>query len=116
MRQVQAQSVGECWNLWFRPTDVENTRYVSLPAVAPSSSVDEVIARCLSADRVTARPSQVSLRLVKKGGGVPTAAEEKLATPLDDPSATLLGAGVSNNSWLLLVVPGVPALLAAFHL
>ena len=115
MRQGRALS-DERWTLWFRPTDVEGTRYVSLDAVAPSSSVGEVIARCMRKERMTARRSLVSLRLVKHGPGLPTAAEEELATPLSDPSATLSGSGVADGSWLLLVAPGVPALFAPFTL
>jgi hypothetical protein len=44
---------------------------------------------------------QLSLRLVARGGGLPDAAAERRAARLDDPTASLAAAGVTEGAWLL---------------
>ena len=88
---------------------MDGGRYVARHGIDPGWTVDAVIAHCLHAEGVTPRLTLVSLRLVKRGPGVPTAEEEEHATPLNEPRATLRGAGVADGSSLLLVMPGAPA-------
>jgi hypothetical protein len=51
-------------------------------------------------------PTQMRLYLVKRGGKLPTPEEEVASTLLDDPSDTLLYAGIVSGSWLLARVSG----------
>jgi hypothetical protein len=95
-----AQSA-ERWTLWVKRTDVEGARYAEIESLASSLTVSKLIARWVSEVKLDVRPSLVTLRLVKRGPGVPTASEEADSTLLVDPSATLRGAGVADGSWLL---------------
>ena len=62
----------------------------------------------------SAAPGRVTLKLVRKGVGKPTAEEEDDAQPLEDPSLSLEAAGVEPGSWLLAVVLARPTgMLAA---
>ena len=54
---------------------------------------------------------QVRLFLVKRGGKLPTPEMEAAATPLEDPSDTLVYAGIVSGSWLLARV-SLPATAA----
>ena len=69
--------------------------------VNPSISVDDFKAKWASFKKVDVDSALISLKLVKCGKGKPSAAEEAVATKLDDPSATLLEAGLAPLSWLL---------------
>jgi hypothetical protein len=89
-------------------TDVEGSQYTQLRAVDPSFLVDDLKARWVSDEQLDVRPSLVTLRLVKRGPGVPTVAEEANSTLLADPSATLRGAGVADGTWLLACFAGAP--------
>jgi hypothetical protein len=98
----------ERWTLWVKRTDVEGSQYTQLRAVDPSFLVDDLKARWVSDKKLDVDPSLVTLRLVKRGPGVPTAAEEANSTLLADPSATLRGAGVADGTWLLACFAGAP--------
>jgi hypothetical protein len=97
---------GERWTLWVKRTDVEGARYDLIKHVDSGQLVAELIARWVSDKKLDVDPSLVTLRLVKRGPGVPTASEEANSTLLADPSATVRGAGVADGSWLLAVSPG----------
>lgn len=50
--------------------------------------------------------ARVTLRLAKCGAGKPSAAEEVAAVELDDPSLTLVDAGITGTTWLLADTAG----------
>jgi hypothetical protein len=98
----------ERWTLWVKRTDVAGARFDLNKHVDSGQLVAELIARWVSDEKLDVRPSLVTLRLVKRGPGVPTAAEESNSTLLSDPSATLRGAGVADGTWLLACIAGAP--------
>jgi hypothetical protein len=98
----------ERWTLWVKRTDVEGAQYASVKGVDVLQTVDDFIARWVSDKKLDVEPSLVTLRMVKRGPGVPTAAEESNSTLLADPSATLRGAGVADGTWLLACIAGAP--------
>ena len=96
-----AQQPAERWTLWVKRTDVKGAQYDDSEGVDPQQLVSTFKKRWLSDKKLGIDPSLVTLRLVKRGPGVPTASEEAASTLLVDPSATLRGAGVADGSWLL---------------
>jgi hypothetical protein len=64
-------------------------------------TVSKFIARWVAEEKLDARPSLVTLRLVRCGSRKPTAEEEEAAVVLDDPSLSLGESGVTSTSWLL---------------
>jgi hypothetical protein len=96
------------WTLWVKRTDVEGAQYDDSEGVAPQQLVSTFKKRWLNDKKLDVDPSLVTLRLVKRGLGVPTAAEEANNTLLADPSATLRGAGVADGTWLLACFAGAP--------
>jgi hypothetical protein len=108
LRPLRGAQPAERWTLWVKRTDVEGSQYTQLRAVDPSFLVDDLKARWVSDEQLDVRPSLVTLRLVKRGPGVPTVAEEANSTLLADPSATLRGAGVADGTWLLACFAGAP--------
>ena len=87
--------------LWVKRTDVEGAQYDDSEGVGPQQLVSTFKKRWVSDKKLDVEPSLVTLRLVKRGPGVPTASEEAISTLLADPSATVRGAGVADGSWLL---------------
>ena len=63
-------------------------------------------ARWIAQAKLNTDPSLVTLRLVKRGAGKPTAKQEEKAKPLDDPSLSLAEAKVTGTAWLLAFVAG----------
>jgi len=108
LRPPRGAQPAKCWTLWVKRTDVEGARYDLIKHVNPEQLVAELLARWVSDEQLDVRPSLVTLRLVKRGPGVPTAAEEANSTLLADPSATLRGAGVADGTWLLACFAGAP--------
>jgi hypothetical protein len=97
----------ESWTLWLKRTDVEGARYDLSKHVEPGQLVAELIARWVSDKKLDVDPSLVTLRLVKRGPGVPTASEEAQAAPLE-PRLTLREAGLADGSSLLACIAGAP--------
>jgi hypothetical protein len=62
-------------------------------------TVDDFKARWIAQEKLDVRPSLVTLRLVKRGAGKPTAKQEEKAKPLDDPSLSLAQAKVTDTAW-----------------
>ena len=108
LRPLRGAQPAERWTLWLKRTDVDGARYAEIEGVDSSLTVSKLIARWVSDEKLDVRPSLVTLRLVKRGPGVPTAAEESNSTLLSDPSATLRGAGVADGTWLLACFAGAP--------
>jgi hypothetical protein len=97
----------ERWTLWVKRTDVEGAQYVSVKGVDGLQTVDDFKARWLSDKKLDMDPSLVTLRLVKRGLGVPTASEEAQAAPLE-PRLSLREAGLADGSSLLACIAGAP--------
>jgi len=95
----------ERWTLWVMRTDVQGARYDLFKHVDPGQLVAELIARWVSDKKLDVEPSLVTLRLVKRGPGVPTAIEEAQASPLE-PRLTLREADVVDGGSLLAVFAG----------
>jgi hypothetical protein len=95
----------ESWTLWVKRTDVQGARYDLIKHFDPGQLVAELIARWVSDEKLDVDPSLVTLRLVKRGPGVPTASEEAQAAPLE-PRLTLREADVMDGGSLLAVFAG----------
>jgi hypothetical protein len=108
LRPLCGAQPAERWTLWVKRTDVQGARYDLIKHVDPGQLIAELIARWVSDKKLDVEPSLVTLRMVKRGPGVPTAAEESNSTLLADPSATLRGAGVADGTWLLACIAGAP--------
>jgi hypothetical protein len=98
--------------LWVKRTG-DGTQYDDIAAV-PSETVAQFKRRWVAQEKLEVTPSLVSLRLVKRGPGVPSAKEDADALELPtsllaDPSQTLAEAGVADGSWLLAVVSSARA-------
>ena len=100
LRPLRGAQPAERWTLWLKRTDVEGAQYVSVKGVDGLQTVDDFKARWVSEEKLDVRPSLVTLRLVKRGPGVPTASEEAQAAPLE-PRLTLREAGVVDGGSLL---------------
>ncbi len=85
LRLLRCAQPAECWTLWLKYKQGNNewTRYFAVRGVDPARSVDEFIERIMSDKKLDVDPSLVTLRLVKRGPGVPTASEEVQAAPLE---------------------------------
>jgi len=102
---MQTAQPGERWTLWVKRTDVQGARYAEIEGVESSLTVSKLIARWVSDEKLDVRPSLVTLRLVKRGPGVPTASEEAQAAPLE-PRLSLREAGLADGSSLLACIAG----------
>jgi hypothetical protein len=107
LRRLHDAQPSERWTLWLKRTDVEGARYDLIKHVDPGQLVAELIARWVSDKKLDVDPSLVTLRLVKRGAGVPTASEEAQAAPLE-PRLTLREADVVDGSSLLACIAGAP--------
>jgi hypothetical protein len=79
---------------------------VAVKGVDLQETVDDFTARWVAQVKLDMDPSLVTLRLVKRGAGKPTAKQEAKAKVLDDPSLSLAEAKVTGTAWLLLFVAG----------
>ena len=86
--------------------DVPGARYVAVKGVDLQETVDDFTARWVAQVKLDMDPSLVTLRLVKRGAGKPTAKQEAKAKVLDDPSLSLAKAKVTGTAWLLAFVAG----------
>jgi hypothetical protein len=86
--------------------DKAGTRYVAVKGVDLLETVDDFIARWVAQAKLDVDLSLVTLRLVKRGAGKPTANQEEKAKPLDDPSLSLAQVKVTDTAWLLAFVAG----------
>ena len=93
--------------LWLKSLGVAGARYVAVKDVDLLQTVDDFIVRWVSEEKLDVRPSLVTLRLVKRGPGVPTASEEAQAAPLE-PRLSLREAGLADGSSLLACIAGAP--------
>jgi hypothetical protein len=91
---------GKCWTLWVKR--VGSAQYDDIEDVYPQQLVSTFKKRWLSRKKAEDDPSLVTLRLVKRGPGVPCATEEADAEVLE-PRLTLLAAGLTHGSSLLAV-------------
>ena len=107
LRPLRGAQPAERWTLWLKRTDVAGARYDLNKHVDPGQLVAELIARWVSDEKLDVRPSLVTLRLVKRGPGVPTASEEAQAAPLE-PRLSLREAGLADGSSLLACIAGAP--------
>ena len=87
--------------MWVKRTDVAGARYVAVKDVDGQQTVDDFIARWILQEQLDVRPSLMTLKLVKRGAGKPTAKQETNAKMLDDPSLSLAEAKVTGTAWLL---------------
>ena len=92
--------------VWVKRMDVAGARYVAVKGVDLQETVDDFTARWVEQAKLDVDPSLVSLRLVKRGAGKPTAKQEAKAKVLDDPSLSLAEAKVTGTAWLLVFVAG----------
>jgi hypothetical protein len=92
--------------VWVKRMDVAGARYAAVKGVDLQDTVDDFTARWVVEEQPDLRPSHVTLRLTKCGKHKPTAAEEAAAVELDDPSLSLVDAGVSGTAWLMAYVAG----------
>ena len=87
--------------MWVKPVDVPGARYAEVENVDLEQTVSKFIARWVAQEHLDVRPSLVTLRLVKRGAGKPTAKQEEKAKPLDDPSLSLADVGMTGTAWVL---------------
>ena len=98
---MQAPQTGAPITVWVKRLDVVGARYDFVKNVDPEQLVAELIARWVAQEHLDVRPSLVTLRLVKRGAGKPTAKQEEKAKPLDDPSLSLADVGMTGTAWVL---------------
>jgi len=111
---LQAPQAGAPNTVWVKRNDVEGARYVAVKDLDVLQTVDDFIARWVAQEQLDVRPSLVTLRLVKRGAGKPTAKQEAKAKALDDPSLSLAEAKVTGTAWLLAFVAGMFAATRLF--
>ena len=111
---LQAPLAGAPITVWVKRMDVTGARYDFIKNVDPQELVAELIARWVAQAKLDVDPSLVTLRLVKRGAGKPTAKQEAKAKVLDDPSLSLAEAKVTGTAWLLAFVAGVFAITRSF--
>ena len=102
----QAPQAGAPITVWVKRMDVADAQYVAVKGVDLQQTVDDFKARWVTEEKLDVRPSLVTLRLVKRGAGKPTAKQEEKAKPLDDPSLSLAEVKVTGTAWLLAFVAG----------
>jgi hypothetical protein len=88
------------WRLWVKRTDRQGTQYHPVESVDPQQLVAELIRRWASERIPPVDPSLVTLRLVRRGTGLPTSHDEATAEALDDQRLSLLAARLENDSSL----------------
>ena len=98
--------------VWVKPEDVPDAQYAAVKDVDPEETVDDFKARWVAKAKLGVDPSLVTLRLVKRGAGEPTAKQEAKAKVLEDPRLTLAAAGVTNGSSMLADAVQLPLLAA----
>jgi hypothetical protein len=103
---LQAPQAGAPITVWVKRMDVAGARYAEVENVDLEQTVSKFITRWILQAKLDVDPSLVTLRLVKRGAGKPTAKQEEKAKPLDDPSLSLAQAKVTDTAWLLAFVAG----------
>ena len=103
---LQAPQAGAPITVWVKRMDVVDAQYAAVKGVDTLETVDDFKARWVAQAKLDVDPSLVTLRLVKRGAGKPTAKQEEKAKPLDDPSLSLAQAKVTDTAWLLAFVAG----------
>jgi hypothetical protein len=103
---LQVPQAGAPITVWAKRMDVAGVRYVAVKDVDGQQTVDDFIARWILQAKLDVDPSLVTLRLVKRGAGKPTAKQEAKAKVLDDPRLTLAAAGLTDGCSLLAFVVG----------
>ena len=102
----QAPQAGASITLWVKRMDVTGAQFVAVKGVDVLETLDDFKARWVAQEQLDARPSLVTLRLVKRGAGKPTEKQEAKAKVLDDPSLSLAQVKVTGTAWLLAFVAG----------
>ena len=103
---LQAPQAGAPNTVWVKRKDVADAQYVEVENVDLEQTVSKFKTRWLAQEQLDVRPSLVTLRLVKRGAGKPTAKQEAKAKVLDDPSLSLAEVKVTGTAWLLAFVAG----------
>ena len=103
---LQGPLAGAPITVWVKRMDVAGARYVAVKGADALETVDDFITRWVAQAKLDVDPSLVTLRLVKRGAGKPTAKQEEKAKPLDDPSLSLAEVKVTGTAWLLAFVAG----------
>ncbi len=103
---MQAPQAGAPITVWVKRLDKAGTRYVAVKGVDLLETVDDFITRWVAQAKLDVDPSLVTLRLVKRGAGKPTAKQEEKAKALDDPRLTVAAAGLTDGGSLLALVAG----------
>jgi hypothetical protein len=103
---LQAPQAGAPITVWVKRLDKAGTRYVAVKGVDLLETVDDFITRWVAQAKLDVDPSLVTLRLVKRGAGKPTAKQEEKAKALDDPRLTVAAAGLTDGGSLLALVAG----------
>jgi hypothetical protein len=94
--------------------DVAGAQYADVKDVDLQQSVSDFKRHWVAQAKLDVDPSLVTLRLVKRGAGKPTAMQEEKAKPLDDPSLSLAEAKVTGTAWVLAFVAGMFAATPSF--
>ena len=103
---MQAPQAGAPITVWVKRMDMPGARYAEVENVDLEQTVSKFIARWIAQEQLDVRPSLVTLRLVKRGAGKPTAKQEAKAKVLDDPRLTLAAACLTDGCSLLAFVVG----------
>jgi hypothetical protein len=103
---LQAPLAGAAITVWLKRMDVADAQYVEVENLDLEQTVSKFKARWVAQAKLDVDPSLVTLRLVKRGAGKPTAKQEEKAKPLDDPSLSLAEVKVTGTAWLLAFVAG----------
>ena len=103
---MQAPQAGAPITVWVKRMDVAGAQYVAVKDVDLEQTVDDFKPRWVAQAKLDVDPSLVTLRLVKRGAGKPTAKQEVNAKVLDDPRLTLAAAGLTDGCSLLAFVAG----------
>ena len=103
-----AAHTAQDWTVWVKRTGERVVQYTSLKGVDPQQTVDDFKARWVSHVQLGVHAELVTLRLVKRGPGVPTPSEEASAPSLEplEPRHTLREAGIADGGSLLAVIAG----------
>ena len=109
---TQAPQAGAPITVLVKRKGVPGIQYAAIKGVDVLETVDDLKARWLAHEQLDVRPSLVTLQLVKRGGGKPTAKQEEKAKVLDDPSLSLAEVKVTGKAWLLAFVAGTEGLSA----
>lgn len=108
-RTVQAAPGGAVVTIYVKRADVAGARYAAVSGVAAEQTVDELTACWMKQAKLRdVDPSLVTLHRVACSLHKPPPLAEADAKALDDPSLTLVEAGLASTAWLLATVAQAP--------